>query len=164
MEFLPKNLLEKKSQRLKDLQRYIVDPQKILSQIQDRFNLFAKKFDFLIKNNFAKKSEKLNSLQISNQLIFQKIDSEKRKIEFLFKRVKWSVDSNLTAKEISLKNLEKSLKANHYREILKRGFSLVKSKEGSLISSILEIKESEEIIVEMFDGSVEVRSQRNQGN
>lgn len=156
LNFLPENFFAEKFFHLKNLQRYIVDPAQILAQMNERFLMFGNKFNFLVRNFFDKKSEKIFLLQISSQLIFQKIRAENQKIEFMFERLKSSSETALKEAKVNFENLSKSLKSNHYREILRRGFALVKNEKGGLISSAVNVKIGEKISVEMFDGEVAV--------
>lgn len=155
IEILSKNYLEEKLQHIKNLQRYIISPAKIFDQIFEKFSFLEMRLNFLVKNLFAKKTQKINSLEISNQLIFQHINLVKQKINFCFERAKSSCENALKENQVAIRNLEKFLKANHYNEILKRGFSLVKNKNGDIISSISKVEINEKIIIEMFDGKIE---------
>jgi len=155
VNFLPRNFLEQNLLHLKNLQRYIVDPAQMLDQITHRFSQIGKKFNFLVQNFFEKKSEKLYSMQISNLLIFQQINSAAQKTEMMFKQLESRSESRLREIEINLVNLAKTLKSNHYHEILKRGFALIKNEKGDLISSVSEIKINEKIMLEIADGQIE---------
>jgi exodeoxyribonuclease VII large subunit len=154
LQFLPRNFLAENFQHLKNLQRYIVDPAQMLAQISERFSQITKKSDFLVKNYFEKNSEKLRVIQISSQEIFHKISFVIQKSDFLFERLKSSLESELKEQKSNLENLTKFLKANHYQEILKRGFALLKSENNNLITSVAEAKIQEKIFIEMSDGEV----------
>ncbi len=154
LKFLPQNFVQQKFLHLKNLQRYIADPAKTLAQINERCGQVLQKFNFLVENFLEKKSQKIASIQISNQLILQKINAVNQKTQFAFERLNLSSQGRLKEARVTLENLSKSLKSNHYHEVLKRGFALVKNKNGGLISSVLEVKVSEEILVEMSDGQI----------
>lgn len=156
LKSLPQNFLSERFLHLRNLQRYIVDPSQMLAQTNERFLSLGKKFNFLIANFFEKKSQKLYSIQISNQLILQKINSENQKIEFAYQRLKSSSESKLKEISINLENLTKNLKSNHYHEILKRGFALIKNQKGDLLSSASDVKVEKEVMVEMHDGEIEL--------
>lgn len=156
LESLPKRFLELNLQNLKNLQRYIADPAKTLEQINDRFYQFSKKFNFLLGNNFDKKLNKLSSIQISHKSILQKINLVDNKLEFASQRLDLGVKNILKESESNLNNLTKLLKANHYDQVLKRGFAMVKNKNGNLISSISDAKLSKEISIKMHDGELEL--------
>lgn len=157
LEFLPRNFLERNLSHLNNLQRYIADPAQMLAQITEKFLFLGKKFNFLVNNFFEKKSEKLFSMQISPQFLLQKIHSENQKVEFVAKQLKSSLEGKLKEEKNNLENLSKILKSNHYREILRRGFSLVKNEKGNLISSIMDVNVNEKIAVEMFSGEIETQ-------
>jgi exodeoxyribonuclease VII large subunit len=154
LSFLPQNFLQQQSLHLKNLQRYIANPQKTLAQISDRFEQTSQNFNFLVKNFLEKKSQKVASIQISNQLILQKINGANQRSEFVFERLNLRLQSWIKEQKSILENLSKSLKSNHYNEVLKRGFALVKNKNGDLISSVMHVKISEEIFVEISDGQI----------
>ena len=52
------------------------------------------------------------------------------------------------------KNLQKSLRSNHYRNILQRGFVLVKNSQDQLIDLKTKISKDEIIKIEFFDGQI----------
>lgn len=154
LQFLPQNFLAQNLQHLKNLQRYLVDPAQMLNRVNENFLTLAKKFDFLVQNFLEKKSQKLATIQISNQLFLQQINAQNQKVKFLFERLNSRSESHFRQWQNNLESLSKLLKSQHYGEILKRGFALVKNKKGSLLSSIAAVKVSEEIIIEMSDGEV----------
>lgn len=157
IEKAQQKFFEQRFSHLNNLQRYIVDPLQMLAQINEKFLTLEKKFDFLIKNFFEKKSQKLYSIQLSTQLLLQKISAKEQKIEFAATRLKSRVEGDLKERKTALENLAKILKSNHYQEILNRGFALIKNQKGNLISSILDVKVEEKIAVEMFDGQIETQ-------
>ncbi len=130
LEFIPENFLNQNILRLKNLQRYLLDPRKIIEQI----------------------GERLQRLQISNELIFSKIDAENRKVSFAFERINSRLEQRIKENLTNLNSLGKILATNHYREILKRGFALIKNSSGDPLLSIEKVKMEKEIIVEMSDG------------
>ncbi len=152
----PQKFLEQNFLHLKNLQRYIVDPMKMLDQTRDRFVQIGKKFNFFVENFLEKKSQKIASIQISNQLLLQKINSANQKVQFAFERLNSSPERRLKEIKLQLENLSKSLKSNHYHEILKRGFALIKNKDGELVSAISDLKTGEKIRIEMGDGAAQV--------
>ena len=130
LKFIPENFLDQNILRLKNLQRYLLDPRKIIEQI----------------------GERLLRLQISNELIFSKIDSEKRKASFAFERINSRLEQRIKENLTNLNNLGKILATSHYREILKRGFALLKNSKGEPLLSIEKVRMEKEIIVEMSGG------------
>ncbi len=156
LQFLPQNSLAQNFLQLKNLQRHISDPAKTLTQISERFFSLGEKFNFLVQNFFEKKAEKLQMTDLAKRSLFQQISIADQKIQFLFERLKSSSQHHLKETASNLKNLEKILQSTHYREILKRGFALVKGENGNLISSISDVKIGGKNFVEMSDGEIEV--------
>ncbi len=155
LNFLAQNFLIEKVQHLKNLQKYVVDPARMLAQISDRFLATEKNFAAAFTNFFEKKSQKLAAIQVSSSAIFHKIKMVEQKTEHLFALVKSRVTGGLKIENTRLENLNKLLKTHHYNEILKRGFALVKSEKGELISSISSVRAKQKIVTEVSDGEFE---------
>lgn len=158
LNFLPRNFLKENFFHLEKIKRYIADPATILARIAERFTQVSQKFNFSTENILSEKSYKLQNLQISTNLLLQKIYGEKRALDFSDQSLNSLVKTRVKENKISLENLTKTLQSNHYREILKRGFALVKNEKGDLISSIEEVKLKKEIMLEMSDGEVKLTS------
>lgn len=152
---LPLNYLEEKWRFLRDLQKYTASPRQVIEQFEERLENANKGLKNLIKSFFEKNLQKINSLQISNQVIFGQINLVNQKINHLFDSLKTKLKGNLEIKQINLNNLEKLLKSHHYQEILNRGFAMIKDKNGSLITSTNEINLKDKFIVEISDGKIE---------
>ncbi len=152
LSFLPQNFLAQNFLHLKNLQRYIADPSQTLAQIAQNFLQVEKKFELAKQTFLEKKSQKLLSLQISNQTIFAKINLANQRIEFAFERLESRLEAFFKNSKTNLENLAKLLESNNYNQVLQRGFALLKNQKGDLISSISMIKPNEEFMIEMFDG------------
>lgn len=157
---LAQNFLKERFLHLHNLQKYLVDPEKMLQQVVEKFLLLQKRFEQNAENFFVVKLQKLQSLQISGDLILQKIINHSERLESQFRRLDDKVKNNFSAQETFLASLSKLLKTNHYREILQRGFALVKDHRGALIQSSRDIVVGQEIVLEMADGEVEVMKSR----
>jgi exodeoxyribonuclease VII large subunit len=152
LSFLPQNFLAQNFLHLKNLQRYIADPSQTLAQIAQNFLQVEKKFELAKQTFLEKKSQKLLSLQISNQTIFAKINLANQRIGFAFERLESRLEAVFKNYKTNLENLAKLLESNNYNQVLQRGFALLKNQKGDLISSISMIKPNEEFMIEMFDG------------
>ncbi|MBU6339730.1 MAG: exodeoxyribonuclease VII large subunit [Rickettsiales bacterium] len=152
LNFLPQKILNEKLQHIKNLQKYLVDPLIILKRIKEKLTSLEKSFFTSFNNLLLRKSQKLSTLQISKENLFSKINILKQQNEYLFKSLNSLLANDLKKRDVNLKNLDKLLKAHHYKEILKRGFALTKDKEGKIISSVSQVKMKEEIVTELSDG------------
>jgi len=162
LEFLPQNFLNQAKIHLDKLQKYIIDPRLFVKGMAEKFLMVERKLQFLVENFFAEKSYKLNAVQISKQLITQKLISDEKSMEYVVKRLQSLAKSATNEQKNNLENLSKLLQAGNHREILKRGFALVKNAKGDLIYSVAAIKKEEEIIVEVSDGEINLHTENRQ--
>ena len=162
IEFLPRNFISQQKDHLQKLQKYIIDPRVFVKSMEDKLTIFDKKFRFLISNYFSEKSYKLNSIQISNQLISQKLNNDQNSLESISKNFKNLAIKATKEQSNNLSNLSKLLESNNHKKILKRGFALVKNNKNEIISSIDSIKKEEEILVEVSDGEIKLHTQSRQ--
>ncbi len=151
---LPQNFLQQHFFHLKNLQRYIADPSKTLFQIKEKFLQISNNFDFSARRFLEKRNEKILSIRDIEQKVLQRFLLLKQRHEFVFKSLDLALLNRLKETKSTLENLSKLLKSNHYREVLKRGFALIKNKNDHLISSVLDVSLNEEIIVELSDGKI----------
>lgn len=150
LHFLPQNFLNQNFTHLKNLQRYLIDPRKVIETMETRLRgikLNPQKF-------FDQLKTKLNGLQINENLLLSKIKLQNQRLEFAFERINSATNNALKEDLTRLNSLAKILFANHYREILKRGFALVKNAQGEPLFSIEKVKAQKEIIIEMIDGEI----------
>lgn len=152
LDFTLRNILAQKSEYIANLQKYIIAPDKLLAQIRDRFNLVQKDFVTLANNYITDKFYQLGTMQVSKDALFNKIDLLTQKSEHFGKSLQASFDNMLRTKSQDLLNVSKLLQSYHYHEVLKRGFAMVKDKNGHIISSLSQVKSKEMIEIEMSDG------------
>lgn len=151
IESLPQNFLSQNFLHLKNLQRYLINPRQIIEQMEAKLQSLQ-----LNPQHFLGPIEsKLQHLQISKDRFSAKIDSEKHRVDFAFERIKSRFDNQVKEGLSNLNNLGKILATNHYQEILKRGFALVKNSKGEPLLSIERVKEEKKILIEMSDGEEE---------
>jgi exodeoxyribonuclease VII large subunit len=157
LKFLPQNLINEKFLYLKNLQKYLVDPASKIAQINEKFLFLLKKVDILINNIFDKKSQKLIACKLSDQAILGRFDNYNQKNDFNLKQIKSIIANKVKTAENAVIASEKLLKSNHYQEILKRGFALIKNENGVLISSVSQVKIDDKVFIRMADGEIKTR-------
>ncbi len=145
---LPQNLLNQNFSHLKNLSRYLIDPQKVIEQMEARLRRIQLDSQKIILGF----SQRLKALQISDSTILTKISTSNQRLEFVFERLNSRVENRLKENLTKLNSLGKMLANSHYREILKRGFALIKNSSGEPLFSIEKVRAEKEIIVEMSDG------------
>ena len=127
-------LIEAKFNHLNNLQKRLISPEQIIINLSETLKNHSRKFDLTILNFFEKISKSLYKIQFSNGEILQKITTAKQKLEFLLHKIEQNIINKLSNKKSNLQNLEKILRTTHYNKILERGFSLIKNKDGNVIS------------------------------
>lgn len=156
INFLPRNYINENFSLLQKLARYIVEPKIILEKMHERFSLFGKKFEMLFARNLEEKTYQLQNLQLSKKDLFHAVDISKKHLDYISQSMETLIKTRIKEDQVALQNLSKNLQSNNYREILKRGFALIKNKKGDLISTSALLKNQDEITVEMSDGEVEL--------
>lgn len=164
LKFLPRNFCTNQAIQLEKLQRYLISPKNFLERISEKFFMLQKKSDILIANIFNEKNYKLNALQLSPNLIKNKVARDEKELERLAKSLKIISQNSIKSRAENLENLTKLLKSNNHQEILKRGFALLKNDKGQVLSTVLAIKNEEEILVEVSDGAVSLYAKSKQGS
>lgn len=150
-------LIENKFNHLNNLQKRLISPQQVVANLSENLKNQSRKFDLTILNFFEKLSKSLYKVQFSNGEILQKITTANQKLEFLLQKIEQNIKNKISNKENSLQNLEKILQTTHYDKVLERGFSLIRNEKGNIISSILEIKQSDNIKISVYDGMFEAK-------
>jgi exodeoxyribonuclease VII large subunit len=140
---------------INNLARFIVSPQNMLIQQQKNLCERHNKIAFLLDNFIANKTNKINNFKISPQFILQKINHHNQQINNQFLVISRRLEGYVLQNETALKNLQKSLTANHYQNILKRGFVLVKNSQNQLIDSVSKIQKDQVISLEFGDGKAQ---------
>lgn len=153
IEAAKSRILGDKAKQIESLARYVINPANIIAKIIERFNNLDEKMKILLKNNFSQKQKDLSSINFSTKVILGKINAEEKRVFQVVGLLNSRVSEFIKNSQIKLENLQKLLEAKNYQEILKRGFCLLKNKNGKLISSISQIKIKEEIDVEMAGGA-----------
>jgi len=140
---------------INNLARFIVSPQNMLIQQQKNLVERHNKIAFLLDNFINNKIGKINNFKISPQFILQKINHHNQQLNNQFSVLSRRLESYVLQNETALKNLQKSLTSNHYQNILKRGFVLIKNSQNQLIDSVSKIQKDQLINLEFGDGKAQ---------
>ncbi len=152
---VPQAFLSQKIQHIKNLQKYIIEPRKLLEKVVDRFSFSKQKLDKSVQDILNQKIQNLNKSKISINEILYFFRLSQQKINYLESTYKSSFFNFVANKESYTMAINKLLKSYHYKEVLKRGFAITKNKNGDILSSITQIKKGQNITVELQDGEFE---------
>ncbi len=151
---LPKNFLQQNFTHLKNLQRYVARPDKTLLQIKDKLLQSSVRLENTSQEFLEKRQQKIFSLPDLHKQILQRVVIFQQRQNFAERNLDSNIRNHFKELKINLESLSKLLKSNHYQEVLKRGFALIKNKNNHPISSISEVICGEQITVEINDGKI----------
>ncbi len=156
LEILPQQILTKHYKNLENLQKYIVKPEQRIAEVTNLFLSLEKKLFFSLQGNLNSKYQAIAAVKISKDSLSQKLAVSSEKSKFIFDIMNLNMNNLIKNDEAKLISVSKLLKANHYHEILKRGFALIKNEQGDLIMTISDLDKAQEITVEMSDGKTDL--------
>ena len=155
---LPQEMLFRRTRELNNVQRYISDPREMLEGINKSFLSLRSRLKHISDGTIENKKQKLRAINISSDFLQQKIISTRQNVEFYFQKIDSILATYIKEGFGNVLNVSKLLKSNHYDQVLKRGFALIKDKNGNLVSSAKEAQSNKQLLVEMHDGNVRVET------
>ena len=154
MVFLSKNIIAQGNANLINIQKYILDPKKILFHIEEKFLFNINKTLYLLESMLKDKYQKIKNTKIDVNSFNEKIKFLEQKNGYLFENINSKIFNEINQKKISFDNISKALKSLHYKETINRGYAIIKSNSNQPLTSASEIKNNHKILIEMFDGEL----------
>jgi exodeoxyribonuclease VII large subunit len=154
MVFLSKNIIAQGNANLINIQKYILDPKKILFHIEEKFLFNINKTLYLLESILKDKYQKIKNTKIDVNSFNEKIKFLEQKNGYLFENINSKIFNEINQKKISFDNISKALKSLHYKETINRGYAIIKSNSNQPLTSASEIKNNHKILIEMFDGEL----------
>lgn len=152
--FLSRNIIAQRDLNLVNIQKYILDPKKILFHIEEKFLFNINKTMYLLESILKDKYQKIRNIKIDINNFNEKIKFLEQKNIYLFENINSKIFNEINQKKIFFDNISKALKSLHYKETLNRGYAVIKSNNNQLLTSTAEIKNNRKILIEMFDGEL----------
>lgn len=138
---------------LQILENKIISPQKYLTNLDLLVTNHHNKILSSSQNIFNEKNLKLKKINLNDQIIVNKIAIISQKIKFDFDNLKNKIHLKINNYNLMIQGNFNAIKSCDYQEMLKRGFSVIKSDENKLISSINNLQNQKIISIEMADGT-----------
>jgi len=145
--------LEAEELQLKNLQKFLRDPQKILASYQEEILANFEQIRFRCALNLNFKEQNLRQFAFPRQIFYQKIETMQKKSQLLFELITQRTISALDSKEKLLNAIAKNLVASSHEEILRRGFAIIKAENGDFITSSQKAITTNRLEIELADGS-----------
>ncbi len=156
LNFYIKSNLSEKSLKVDKLKSLLLNPSQYLLQINQKIDFYLDKITNLIINKLSYEQKNIASLKISKFQFEINLISAIANCNSLAKNLKIAYQQKIDYKSQNLSSIIKLLQNSDYKNILKRGFALIKNKQ-KIISSISEIKGGDNIELELSDGKLPAR-------
>lgn len=144
--------LKRKSENLQNLMKYLISPKQYLQNLHEKFFATKEKLHFVLHSIFQSKQNNLAKNSLSTDSLKHKIAILEKDFLFLAKNLQIKPQEQIFAAQNRLKTAGKLLQNCDYKQILQRGFALIKDKKGNLITTLQNVKNKEIIEAEISDG------------
>lgn len=137
----------------------------VSEEIQHKFqeiDWIEEKLLSIFKRLIVEKKIELNSLSknINSEFIYSKIKELKKKNEKFLEIINLNMKNKIDKEKTILDQKNLLLQSLSYKGILKRGFAVVRKKK-QIIKKNIEIKENEDISIELYDSFIYAKKIRN---
>ncbi|MBD74873.1 MAG: exodeoxyribonuclease VII large subunit [Rickettsiales bacterium] len=137
----------------------------VSEEIQHKFqeiDWIEEKLLSIFKRLIVEKKFELNSLSknINSEFIYSKIKELKKKNEKFLEIINLNMKNKIDKEKTILDQKNLLLQSLSYKGILKRGFAVVRKKK-QIIKKNIEIKENEDISIELYDSFIYAKKIRN---
>ena len=150
-----RNSLQQKTKQLAVVQKMLINPEKYVENCHQQVLQKFSQIQFLSKNRLDLEVQKLKNFHLNPLIFIQKFEFLTRKLCDLSLAIKTKIAADLQHKKLKIDSLAMVLIANSHHEILRKGFAIIRSKEGKLLNLVKDAKNADKINIEMSDGSFE---------
>ncbi len=144
------------SSHLRGLLRGLPKPAEMLQNSAQRLDFVVDKLHKSLPNIVLKYEKKLAGLKLTPQVLLNDINRLRERVAGWDERLAKSAANRVEKLETRLESLVKLFESYNYKNVLKRGFALVKTPEGSIIKSVSAA--SGKMVIEFADGEKQVVS------
>jgi len=144
------------SDKLEGLSRGLPKPQALLEQKTQRLDDWAERLLLALPQLIKRKQDTLHLLasRLQPRLLLQEIVSVSKQISDLHQRSGLAVMRSLERRSQTLSSIDSLLEALNYQRVLERGFVLVKSESGKLITKSKEASGEKTLTLQFSDGDI----------
>lgn len=137
----------------------------VSEEIQHKFqeiDWIGEKLQSIFKRLIVEKKFELNSLSknINSEIIYSKIKELKKKNEKFSEIINLNMKNKIDKEKTILDQKNLLLQSLSYKGILKRGFAVVRKKK-QIIKKNIEVKENEDISIELYDSFIYAKKIKN---
>jgi exodeoxyribonuclease VII large subunit len=147
-------LLQNHQRNLDGLIRGLPKLDEIIGNYIQRLDDWAERLGNSLPAFLEKLQSKLKSFQLRPQILRKDIENQNKQLKSLSERLDNSYKNFLETRNSKLETTTKLFESLNYKNVLKRGFALVKGQDGKLIANAATVQDK--MIIEFNDGQVEV--------
>lgn len=141
---------------ISNLKSKIVHPRQILLQNQQQLNFYKDKIISSASTKLNIEKTRLESCKLPKSILQNQINHAGEKLQNYYKNLNHLCNSKIKDSSTNLMALRKLLQNSNYKNILKRGFALIKS-GSDVITSTSNMSSDSLINIEMHDGNVDAK-------
>ncbi|MEI6731030.1 MAG: exodeoxyribonuclease VII large subunit, partial [Pseudomonadota bacterium] len=132
------------------------DPQAIIAAASQQFAIWQERLNGSLENYLSAKSQQvlLLSSKLNPSGLLQNILRYMQEIDKLSGRMPILINRNIAESANQLENMQRLLAGYSVKNVLERGFALVRDSNGTLIKRLSQTNKSEILEIEFFDGKV----------
>jgi len=147
-------LVTQRGEQLQGMARGLPKPVQLLQTASQRLDDWGERLQGILPAFLARKEQQLIMLagHLKPQSLQLEIAKKQERLLELQSRLQVGVARNIEARSEKLANLASLLESVNYKKILARGFALVKSADGKLVTTVLEAKNHNELAIIFSDG------------
>lgn len=150
-----KNIIENKEKDLITTTKNLIHPDQIIQQNSERLKNLTDKLKIIGTSCIKDLENKTQTIaaQLTNPQ--QRLQNHQNKIELLFQNLKNNYNHRMADLENKIIMQAKLIDSYHYKQVLKRGYAIIKdSNNNRIIDSSNKLQKNQNINIEMHDGEI----------
>ena len=147
-------LLENYAKNLDGLKRGLPKLDEIIGNYAQRLDDWSERLNNSLPSFIEKLQNRLATLTLRPQILLKDVDVHSKQLLTIYERLQNAYQNKLSTSNQQLATAAKLLNSLNYKNVLARGFALVKTTDGKLVKGANEVQK--QMIVEFADGKIEV--------
>lgn len=148
-------VMREKEQELKTAVRGIPRIDEVVANFEQKLDQWGERLQNSLPVLVERMAQKLASLKLSPALLTKDVKAFEDKLRDKGKRLDMVYNNKLESSEQRLETATKLFDSLNYKNVLKRGFAMVKDSKGKLVKSVDETKP--DMLIEFADGEIKVQ-------
>jgi exodeoxyribonuclease VII large subunit len=148
-------LLERYAREIEGLRRGLPKLDEIVGNYSQRLDDWSERLNNALPSLLEKLRNRLTTLTLRPQILLKDVDAHSKQLLNTGERLTNAYKNKLSTFDLRLSTAAKLLSSLNYKNVLARGFALVKTSDGNLITTAQ--NSQNEMIIEFADGEIGVK-------